>query len=98
MNYTTNLTSEQMMMVQNEVNANKKSGTVAWLLWLFTGGIAGHRFYMGTAGSAFLLIFLNLITVGIACLVDAFFINRRLREHNEQIELKAINKIKAMTN
>lgn len=98
MNYTANLTSEQMMIVQSEVNAKRKTGTVAWLLWFFTGGVAGHRFYMGTPGSAFLLIFLNVITFGVACLIDAFFINRRLREYNERIELDAINKVKAMAN
>lgn len=76
---------------------SKKSTGVAYLLWFFTGGIGGHRFYMGRTGSAvfqlilsilgwttvwFGLGFLFLIPLGIWLLIDAFTLGGWVNAHN----------------
>lgn len=40
---------------------SEKSVVVAYLLWLFLGGLGGHRFYVGRPGSAIVLIILNVL-------------------------------------
>ena len=86
--------------------ANKKSAGVAYLLWFFTGGFGGHRFYLGRTGSAvaqlvltilgWLLILaagvgiLFLIPVGIWLLVDLFLIPGMIQEHNAAV-MKRLN-------
>ena len=70
--------------------ASKKSAGVAYLLWFFTGGFGGHRFYLGRTGSAVAQLILSLlgwvlllaagigllflIPLGIWLLVDLFLI------------------------
>ena len=77
--------------------AGKKSAGLAFVLWFFTGGLGGHRFYLGRTGSAvaqlimsilgwltvwvFIGIFL-LIPLGIWLLVDLFLISGMVQEHN----------------
>src|SRR5699024_11652728 len=62
-----------------EYESAKKSQVVTWVLWVFTGGIGGHRYYLGDIGFAVAMTLVNWMTFGIWGLVDAFFINRRLR-------------------
>lgn len=81
-------------------DANKKSTGVAYLLWFFTGGIGGHRFYMGKTGSAvgmLIITVLSLITlaavigafgliaIAIWAIVDAFLIPGWVTEHNNRL-------------
>lgn len=54
--------------------ANKKSAGVAYLLWFFTGGVGGHRFYLGRTGSAVAQMCLCLIGIVTAVLVVGFFL------------------------
>jgi hypothetical protein len=46
-----------MMMFQ----ANQKSVLISYLLWFFFGGIGGHRFYNGKAGTAVIQIALLIL-------------------------------------
>lgn len=77
--------------------SNKKSAGVAYLLWFFTGGVGGHRFYMGRIGSAVTQLILAilgwttvwfgvglvfLIPLGIWLLVDAFTLGGMVAKHN----------------
>lgn len=62
----------------------KKTPVVVWLLWLFTGGIGGHRYYLGDTGMGVAMT-LTLGGIGIWALIDAVFINRRLRVKNRDI-------------
>ena len=62
----------------------KKKPAVAWLLWLFTGGIGGHRYYLGDVGMGVAMT-LTLGGFGVWTLVDAFFINRRIAVKNAAI-------------
>lgn len=81
--------------------ANKKSAGVAYLLWFFTGGVGGHRFYMGRTGSAVaqLILFILgwvmilaaglglifLIPLGIWLLIDAFMLGGMVADHNNKL-------------
>ncbi|MGV3225381.1 TM2 domain-containing protein [Staphylococcus hyicus] len=56
-----------------------------WLLWFFTGGIGGHRYYLGDIGYAIAMTF-TLGGLGFWSLIDAFLISGRLRKKNEEIE------------
>lgn len=80
--------------------ANKKSTGVAFLLWFFTGGLGGHRFYLGKTGSAvgqlvlsvlgwvtiwFVVGLLFLIPLGIWLSVDLFLISGMVESHNREL-------------
>ncbi|MFC5344752.1 NINE protein [Brevundimonas staleyi] len=78
--------------------ASKKSAGVAYLLWFFTGGFGGHRFYLGRTGSAVAQLILSLlgwvlllaagfgllflIPLGVWLLVDLFLIPGMIQDHN----------------
>lgn len=79
------LDSNQLMILQSELDKKGKSKTPAWLLWLFTGGIGGHRYYMGDIGYAVAMT-LTLGGLGFWSLIDAFLINGRIDAKNEEIE------------
>lgn len=68
-----------------EYESAKKSQGVAWVLWIFTGGLGGHRYYLGDIGYAIAMTLLAWATFGIWWIVDAFFINRRIRNKNREI-------------
>lgn len=81
--------------------ANKKSAGVAYLLWFFTGGLGGHRFYMGRMGSAAAQLILSilgwttiwllglgllfLIPLGIWLIVDVFTLGGMVSRHNNEL-------------
>ncbi|MBL8573411.1 MAG: TM2 domain-containing protein [Hyphomicrobiaceae bacterium] len=86
-------TKTALMQVSKE-----KSMLVAYLLWFFLGGIGAHRFYCGKVASGLvqagmmvfgvltmvLIIGLPLvIAAGLWALVDAAFVHRWVRRHNE---------------
>jgi TM2 domain-containing membrane protein YozV len=55
-------------------HANRKSTGVAYLLWFFFGALGGHRFYLGSIGTAVIqlvLLILGVLTsaVGIGLLI-----------------------------
>lgn len=81
--------------------ANRKSMTVSYLLWLFVGVLGGHRFYNGRTGTAvtqlllwlfgamsvaaFGLGLLLLIPLGLWLLLDAFLIPGWVDRHNNAL-------------
>jgi len=56
---------------------------VAWALWLFTGLLGGHRFYLGRTGSGLLMLATGGVG-GIWWLIDAYYLNGMVRDHNEK--------------
>ncbi|GGG70427.1 hypothetical protein GCM10011374_38710 [Kocuria dechangensis] len=68
---------------QMQYDNEKKSAGVAWLLWLFTGALGGHRFYLGDKGMGIGLL-CTLGGLGVWALIDGFFINARLRAANNR--------------
>lgn len=80
--------------------SGKKSTGLAYVLWLFTGGLGGHRFYLGQTSSAVAQLVLSilgwltvwfvvglvfLIPLGIWLIVDLFLIPGIADEHNRQL-------------
>jgi len=45
-----NLTAQQLAIVDSEFQRKGKSKLVMYLLWIFVGGIGGHRYYLGDIG------------------------------------------------
>ena len=87
-----NLSSQELLILQSELDKKGKSKTPAWLLWLFTGGIGGHRYYMGDIGYAVAMT-LTLGGLGIWSLIDAFLINGAIDKKIEEIERDVMVKL-----
>lgn len=89
--------------------SNKKSAGVAYLLWFFTGGVGGHRFYLGRTGSAVAQLclclggialavvivgFFMLAALGIWLLIDLFTLGGMVAEHNNKL-MQRLNAVTA---
>ncbi|PTJ09596.1 TM2 domain-containing protein [Staphylococcus simulans] len=87
-----NLSQQELLLLHTEMDKRKKSKGVAFALWLFTGGIGGHRYYMGDFGYAIGMT-LTLGGCGIWALIDGFLISGRINEINDQIERELITNL-----
>lgn len=106
------LTTEQLVMVQAEVEKNKKSTAVAFILWFFLGSFGAHRFYTGDIGYAIAFLAVGVLNLALGwitlyissflvlgwVLIDGFFLYQRLKQITNQIEIDAINKVKLYAN
>jgi TM2 domain-containing membrane protein YozV len=86
------LSAEQLSLVQSEFGKKNKSKGIMYLLWWFTGGIGGHRYYLGDIGYAVGMTF-TLGGIGVWTLIDAFLIGKRLEQKNEQLENDIIHDV-----
>lgn len=97
------LTTQDRMLIEQRVTNEAKSAGVAYLLWFFTGGLGGHRFYLGRTGTAvtqlilfvfgwltlmFILGGFLLLVLGIWVLVDAFLIPGMIQKHKDTVRDK----------
>jgi len=97
------LTTDEKLLIEQRVANDGKSTGVAYLLWLFLGGLGGHRFYLGKTGTGLLMLallgvgvltsaigigFVFLIAVGIWALVDAFLIPGMIRADKDAIRAR----------
>ena len=90
------LSDKERLMFQSEMSPKRKDATVGVLLALFLGGLGGHRFYMGQTGLGVVYILLCWTFVPtVVGLVEAFFMSKRVREHNAQAATEVVMKIKA---
>lgn len=94
------LTTQERILVNSEVEKRKKSTVAAYLLWWFTGVIGGHRYYMGKTGSAVAMTLITVLTFGIGAIVtgiwafvDVFSISKWLQEDQDRIEMQAATEI-----
>lgn len=82
---------------QNIIMVNQKSALLAYVLWLFTGGFGGHKFYLGQTTQGFCYLGLTIIgwltsfigigflflgVLLIALLIDLFIIPARVDKVN----------------
>ena len=89
--HVTELTTAELMLIEQRVTNASKSTGAAYLLWLFTGLLSGHRFYLGRPGTAILQILSYFILVGfIWLLVDAFLIPGMIQAHNHDVREQQI--------
>jgi len=87
------LTNEELLVVNSEVQRKKKSATATYLLCLFLGTLGLHRYYMQKNGSAIVMTLITVLTLGIGtivtaiwALVDLFLISGWLRTSQDHIE------------
>lgn len=66
------LSAQELQMLSIELNKRKKSPAVLWVLWLFTGCIGGHRYYLGDLANAILHTFTFLLMLLLASLWNAY--------------------------
>ena len=83
------LSHQDLMILESEMDKHKKSKPVAFVLWLFTGGIGGHRYYLGDIGYAIAMT-LTLGGLGFWALIDVFFISGRVDKKAEIKERELI--------
>lgn len=91
---TFNLSNEERLVVNSEVQKNRKSTGVAYAFWFFLGTFGGHRFYLHRKGSAITQLILTCTVVGAVvsvpwALIDAFLIPVMIREYNQKVEDEA---------
>jgi TM2 domain-containing membrane protein YozV len=91
------LTTQELQILSSEMEKKKKSSGTAWLLWIFLGGIGGHRYYLGKTGTAILMT-LTLGCLGIWTFIDLFLLSGMIRKTNEEIERKIIEEIRVFRN
>lgn len=89
------MNTQELQLFEGELNKRKKSAIVLWLLWFFTGGIGGHRYYLKNYVYAIFMT-LTLGFFGIWALIDAFFIMKRLKNINEETEREIIKDIASL--
>jgi TM2 domain-containing membrane protein YozV len=65
------------------------------LLWFFLGGIGGHRYYLGHICKGIAMT-ITLGGLGIWTLINAFFINKWVDQHNEAVEKQIIDEIRSL--
>lgn len=69
------LTTEDLILIEQRVTNAKKSVGAAYLLWLLTWFVSGHRFYLGRPVTAIVQILSYFVLVGFLwLLIDAFLI------------------------
>lgn len=105
LSYYEQLTNEEKMLVNSELQNEGKSTVVAYLLWFFLGMFGAHNFYIGRKGvgiaqlalyllglaTTWLLIgFLLIAIVGVWMFIDVFLIGKSIKSEAESTrELKA---------
>ncbi|AVL02741.1 TM2 domain-containing protein [Pediococcus pentosaceus] len=94
------LTDQELLLVNSEVEKNKKSIAVAYILCIFFGSIGGHRYYMGKTGSAIAMTLITVLTVGFGVLVtviwsfvDLFLIPGWLKDNQNSVEAAAAQNV-----
>ncbi|NLR98847.1 TM2 domain-containing protein [Rhizobium sp. P38BS-XIX] len=94
------LSTQEQILIEQQVTNEAKSVGAAYLLWLFLGSFGAHRFYLGKTGTGvaqlLLLIFgwltlfivvggVLLIALSIWWIVDAFMIPGIVAEQKSQL-------------
>lgn len=83
------LSSQDLLVLQTEMDRKRKKKGVAFVLWWFFGIIGGHRYYLGDIGYALGMTF-TLGGIGFWTLIDAFLISGRVDEKNDELERDVI--------
>ncbi len=58
------LSTAEQTLIEQRVTEDAKTSGVAYILWLFLGGLGAHRFYIGRPGSG--LAIFALMVLGVA--------------------------------
>ena len=83
------LSTEERLLIETRVGNERKSTGAAYLLWIFTWFVSGHRFYLGRPGTAILQILSYFVIIGfIWWIVDAFLIPGMIKEDQDELRRK----------
>lgn len=88
-------TTQELQMLQLEMNKRQRSSGTTWLLWFFLGVFGAHRFYLGRTGSAVAML-LTFGGLGIWAFIDLFLVSGMVRNANEEIETKIVEELMIM--
>ena len=87
-----NLTTSDLMLIEQRVTNSTKSTGTSYLLWFFTWPVSGHRFYLGRPKTALLQIVSYFVLIGFVwLLIDAFLIPGMIREDQDKERDRLIN-------
>jgi TM2 domain-containing membrane protein YozV len=78
----------QKLLIEQRVANERPSQAVAYLLWLFSWMLGGHRFYLGRSGSAIAMLVLSITVFGLAisipwACIDLFLIPGMVRDKTD---------------
>lgn len=105
-----NLTNEEQLLVNSEVQKRGKNIVVAYILAIILGSLGIHRFYLGKTGSAVAMLVLGILgyltfvlvigifllaITGIWTLVDLFLIPGLINESNTHLEQEIAQEVVA---
>ncbi|WP_042777789.1 TM2 domain-containing protein [Sinorhizobium fredii] len=94
------LSTAEQILIEQRVTNESKSTAVAYLLWIFLGGLGAHRFYIGRVGSGLAILVLTILGILLApfhvgtvflvpaviwALVDAFLIPGMIRQEKDEV-------------
>ncbi|MBS0949168.1 TM2 domain-containing protein [Weissella minor] len=92
-NLLSQLTTNERVLVNSEVQSKGKNMALAYILALFLGLLGAHRFYMGKTGSGVTMLLITILTLGFGAIVtgiwtfvDLFLIPGWVRDDNSTIE------------
>lgn len=93
-----NLSNEEQLLVNSELEKRGKNIVVAYLLCIFLGDLGIHRFYLGRKGSAIAQLILTVTVIGLIVsgvwkIVDLFLIPGIIRENNDQLEEQIVQEV-----
>lgn len=71
----------QALRAESEFASVRKETRTAYVLWLLTGLLGGHRFYLGDTGRSIAMLF-TLGGCGVWTLIDGLLIGRRVHAVN----------------
>jgi len=107
--YTISDLDQRELMVYNQMyNSKKKEAVVAWLLWVFLGGVGAERFYLGerkglgiaqavmtgiTIITVGIAIFLTFIPIFVIWIISAVHINGDIAQINGKLEQEILASI-----
>ena len=89
------LDNRELLIYREQLESKRKQPLLAWLLWFFLGVFGGHRFYLGHTGIAVAML-LTLGGLGIWTLIDAFFIQKNLRQIETAVANAILSEIEMM--
>lgn len=79
------LTTADLMLIEQRVTNSSKSTGTAFVLWLLLGILSAHGFYLGRPVTAILQILSYFILIGFLWwLIDGFLITGMIQQHNNE--------------
>ncbi|RQW21902.1 TM2 domain-containing protein [Bacillus sp. C1-1] len=86
------LSSEEQALVNRIMQKHQKNKVITYILWLFTGFVGGHRYYMGDTRYAVGMT-VTLGGFGAWWIIDLLIIEKRLNFLKDVLEYQVIDQV-----